>query len=915
MTQLKFAPIGMAVFLLILLLVPNYINGQHEETNRFIQDIKVVIDGVAAEQELGAVVPISPGESYSKKKIRDAVKHIYYTGLFADVRVESQGDPGIFLTFTLTKRLFVRSIQFHGYEEIPRKKIRESLFALQEGSAYFEEKLNRAKAEIRQTLENEGFFEADIDAETELDIQNSQVDILFNVRTARKYTVERFSFEGDMLLSESELKKSLQTDEGKVFIPSVLEEDIERLKDVYFQMDYQRAEIEVRERDFDKSRGKVSLLLFVTPHERVDIIVEGADVPLDLLKPIWEARIFEEWGLSEGEAKIISHLREKNYLFPYVDSSFESDNGSLRVMYKVTPGERYRIQNIQIEGTDFFTPSQLREELGIPEKIPFLSKINGARLYELPREIEFLYRTKGFAETQVDLNFLRQKRSIKPILFIEEGRQEKIGSIDVESARLFTRDQLLMEIGSFEGGPFFRPNVQRDIEKLENFYLNQGVRGTSIRAYVEQIDEVRYDLEFKIQEGRQVQIENIVISGNKVTRKNIIMRELLVKEGELAFYENIWGTKRRLESLGIFTQVKIEEIPVSPDHVNLIISLIEGQRSYASLGLGMETKNTPQSFAFWDYILRPRGTAEYIRSNIFGSAAQLSLVGQLSLREQRAVASWEQPYFFGLPMQTFVNAWLEREDRESYSFDRRGISLSVFNSLSAKEDMIFLTTLRYARTTLFELRISESEVDRQHFPFSTTSLSGSFIWDRRDDPFNPEKGHFFSSVLEWAYPLFNAESDYQRTFSKYQQYIPLIPDVTFITTTRLGLGRGRMPIHERFFAGGSNSFRGVEFDGLGPKDPDSLKPVGGKALVLFNFELTFPILSKVKNLYAALFYDLGNVFERRKQVSLGAFQNAVGFGLRYRTPFGPIRFELGWNLNAPVGERKPLIFITIGDVF
>jgi len=293
----------------------------------------------------------------------------------------------------------------------------------------------------------------------------------------------------------------------------------------------------------------------------------------------------------------------------------------------------------------------------------------------------------------------------------------------------------------------------------------------------------------------------------------------------------------------------------------------------------------------------------------------MSLVGQFSLREQRAVVSWDQPYFFGLPLQTYVNAWLEREERDSYSFDRRGFSLSTIGSLSATQDMILLGTLRYARTTLYELFISESEIDRQHYPFSTTSLSGSFIWDRRDDPFNPERGTFFSSVLEWAYPLFNSESDYQRSFSKYQHHFAIFPRVTFITTARLGLGRGRMPVHERFFAGGSNSFRGVAFDGLGPKDPQSLKSVGGKALVLINLELVFPLISKVENLFGTVFFDSGNVFERRIQVSLNAFQNAAGFGLRYRTPLGPLRFELGWNLGAPPGERKPLAFITIGNVF
>jgi outer membrane translocation and assembly module TamA len=134
-------------------------------------------------------------------------------------------------------------------------------------------------------------------------------------------------------------------------------------------------------------------------------------------------------------------------------------------------------------------------------------------------------------------------------------------------------------------------------------------------------------------------------------------------------------------------------------------------------------------------------------------------------------------------------------------------------------------------------------------------------------------------------------------------------------TARLGLAKGRIPIHERFFAGGSNSFRGAAFDELGPKDPMSGKPVGGKALILFNFGLTFPIIPAFENLYGTLFFDKGNVFERRRQVSLGGLRDALGLGLKYKTPLGPIRLELGWNLNPAFGEKRFIGFITIGNVF
>jgi len=102
---------------------------------------------------------------------------------------------------------------------------------------------------------------------------------------------------------------------------------------------------------------------------------------------------------------------------------------------------------------------------------------------------------------------------------------------------------------------------------------------------------------------------------------------------------------------------------------------------------------------------------------------------------------------------------------------------------------------------------------------------------------------------------------------------------------------------------------------LGPKDYTSSKPIGGKALVLLNFELTFPLLSALKDFSGVLFYDKGSVFEETKDYNLAGLEDALGFGIRYRTPLGPVRLELGWNFDAPKEERKFLAFISIGNVF
>lgn len=879
----------------------------------FVSKIIIKVDGRENGEEIKGMLSVKEGEKFSLKKLTDSIKHIFKTGLYSDIQVLKTGEQNIELTFLLTRRLFTRHIDFSGVQLISKKKLSASLNSLQKDISFSEEKLIKAEEELKEALRREGYFQAEISSSVERDLESYSVDIFFEIYSGKRYIIKKIDFSGDILLSKDRLRKMMKSREGEVYIPARVEEDIIRLKEIYHSKGYQQTEVEVRSERFDDKDRYVYLSLGINPYKKIEISVRGTKIPLNLLRPIWQERVFEEWGLAEGEAKIISYLRRKGFLLPHVNSSIQKIDNAIRVIYDVIPGERYRIQAISFEGSSYFSSSQLQKELEIAKKIPFFSWVDGERLFELPREIKMLYKTHGFPQTMVDLNFVKQGEKIKAVFSIEEGGQETVESISFVGNSFFAAEQLLAQIGSFEGGPFFQPSIQKDIEKLETFYLNQGIRRTEITASVVKKEGGFVSLDFLLSEGEKVKVDKIVITGYKRTRKSTILKELRIEEGDYAYYDAIMDTKRRLESLGVFSEIKIEEVLVSPDKENLVISLREGERNYIGLGIGLETKSEPYTFAIWNNVIRPRGTAEFIRGNILGTASQLSLVAQGSFGEKRGVISWEQPYLFGLPWQSSLNAWVEEEERKSYSYERRGISLTAIKSVA--EGITFLTTLRWVRTNLLNLEIEESEVDRQNQPYSASSISGSFIWDRRDDLFNPEEGSFLSFVAEWAYPIFQAESDYLKNFIKYQQFFSIFSGFSLSSTARLGLGTGRIPIHERFFGGGSSSFRGERFDELGPRDPSSSKPVGGKALLLFSFEFIFPLLSTVKNLSGAVFYDKGNIFPEISDMNLASLQDALGFGIRYRTPLGPIRLELGWNLDAPKGERKALVFITIGNVF
>lgn len=913
--NIKKAVFGLSLLCLLLGFLPLESISQSLSSSPRIAAVSVIVDGQSSGEDMKKLIPIKEGEPFSLNRVSSSIKQIYKTGLFSEIQVVKEGDLDVRLTYLLTRKLFARRIVFQAEEKLPRQKLRVSISSLREGTFFTEEKLEKAAEELKEALIQEGYFQPEVETFTKKDPKSSSFDVFFRIISFKKFVITEISFSGDVILPEDELRIVMKSKEGKRLIPSMLAEDITKLKDVYSANEYQRAEIEVGKVVFVEREGNVSLSLIVIPNERIEIVVEGAKVPLEILRPIWETRIFEDWGVNEGEAKILGHMRKKGYLFASVTSSIEREDNRMRVIHTVTPNEKNKIFKISYNGLNYFAPSQLEAELGVGERTPLLKWIDGQRLLDLPEEIEFLYELNGFPDAHVDTNFVRKRNGVEVLFFIQEGNQQKIQRISFEGIQSFDSRVLFEQIGSSEGGPFVPLNLQKDMEKLESHYLNQGFRGTEITARVDEAGDDLFSVTFRINEGNKVKIEKIVITGNDATGRKAILRELRIKEGDYAYSDGIRDSKRRLERLGIFTSVQIEEISLSPERENVVINVREGKRNYASLGLGLETATKPEAFGIWDVSWRLRGTAEFIRSNVFGSAGQASLVGQYSLADKRAVLSWEQPYFFGLPVVTSLNTWVEQIYRESYTSDGKGLSLTTIQRVSEK--VMFLGSLKWAETTLIDLQIEPNEVDRQFSPYSVTSITGSFIWDWRDDPINPHRGSFFSLALEKAFPLLEDESNYVKTFIRNQHYVPILSDIVFNMTFRLGFGGGKMniPIHERFFAGGSNSFRGERFDELGPVDEVSGKPVGGEALLLLNFEVTFPIFSAFRNLRGTFFYDVGNVFERIEDIALVSMQNAVGFGIRYRTPLGPIRLEFGWNLNDPREERKLLVFFTIGNLF
>src|SRR5262249_8621141 len=198
------------------------------------------------------------------------------------------------------------------------------------------------------------------------------------------------------------------------------------------------------------------------------------------------------------------------------------------------------------------------------------------------------------------------------------------------------------------------------------------------------------------------------------------------------------------------------------------------------------------------------------------------------------------------------------------------------------------------------LQVSPSELGREDTPRNLSTISGIYINDTRDNYLDPEKGFFTSTDLSLTSRLIGS-NNYVSLFTQNSYYRKLPRSLQFAGSLRFGTaypfgGDVSIPISERFFAGGGSSLRGFDTDHAGPLDAVTNQPVGGNALFITNVEIRAPLLRSV---WLAGFYDTGNVFRTLSEISLSKFSHTVGFGIRIKTPFGPLRFDYGFNLNLP----------------
>jgi len=729
------------------------------------------------------------------------------------------------------------------------------------------------------------------------------------------FIIEKILFEGNLNLQEKKIRSHLDLAEGKPFNFHKFQESLSRIKRFYRKNNYLSCSLNTKK---EEKNGRLNLIFRIESGPKIFLKYQGADIPRKLKREIknnWTASPFGQLVIEETRHRIQLYFLKKRYYEVSIrtEELVTGENEKVFV-FKIHKGIRYDWPNIYYEGNDSLSKSKITSFL---KKSDLISNIF-TNPKHVTRGLEDFYNQNGFLRSNIRLsktNFEPEKRKVHVVFLIREGPQFKVGLIAVNGNLFFGENQIINEINIRPEDVFASKKFNDANFKIKEAYAQKGFNNVSVESQIKIHDEGTVDLAFIINENQQSIIKEIHVSGNLLSKRNIIRRELKFKEDDVIDFRTINETRKRLYDLGIFEVVNIEAVPLGEDTdasskqeegkssldkaYRVEINVVELKPYRLRYGLQFDTETS----------LGIEG--ELINRNLLGTAQLLGTNFRINLDERDLRGFFRTPYFFTKKISTEFFTFVNRSIKPSFTVDRFGFTLQQQIELSKSYILSYNYTFERSHTFYGNAGApldSDEKINLGILNFALTR-------DTRDNIINASRGIFISQSFEYAPEFLASDVSFIRYFGQLFSYKKITDYLIYAFGLRLGLGKGLgadLVPSERFFAGGGTTIRGFDKDEIGPKDPFTGLPQGGDAVFILNQELRFPIYKKLSG---AVFLDLGNIYSKAYDLDPFNVRKSAGFGLRFDTPFVLVRFDWGFKLDRRAGESLSEIFFSIGQAF
>jgi len=973
---------------------------------------------VLAESPSGISVEL--GKPLDRAKVAESLRALYRTGDYADLRaVVTPVADGVRLDFVARENLFFNRVRLEGLEAPPSEASAAAAMQIGLGQTYRKQTVDEALGRLRETLREEGLYQAQVSAETVPHAETHQMDIVVHVESGSRARAGSIQLKNDTAYHDAVILSRFKMKAGDAITSAGLQRGRERVSKFLAKKGHLSARVTARQGDYDAAKNAAPILLEVTQGPRVEVSVSGAkfsEGDLKRLIPIYQEGAVDPDLLEEGKRNIRERLEREGYFD--ADVSYKIDMHDVKtslwqgtqetITYTVERGDKHKLIGIEISGNKYFDKELLESRLQVFQGAFGTPGRFSRRLVDADAQsMQSLYQANGFLDAKVIPDVKDNYKDKEGDLFIsftvQEGKQTRVASLAIEGNHAFKEEELLGVVGSTPGQPYSDFGVTTDRDNILALYFNEGFPEASFSAAAERVpanaaeqdqssgshngsasgsakkEEQKKEakpsaeqaeavrLVYHIQEGPQTRVRNVFISGYDHTRLRVIRREVHIKVQEPLRQGDVVESQRRLYNLGIFNRVTIEPQNLTGTDVDKDIAVLveEAKRYTLAYGGGFEVQRLASTTnpTSGQVQAAPRGILEISKLNLTGRADSLSLKLRGSTIEDRALLGYSIPNTFGnSKFSTQGTAYTEKtQDINTFTEMRYEGSFQLTDQVTSRTTLLYRYSFRQVLVSNLNKHIAQQEIPLFQQPTLVSQFGVTWFRDTRNNPADATKGSFSSADFGVADTYFGSSASFLRFFLQNSTYHPIKRRFSFARSIRFGiLAPYRdtvsltfpaptcppapatctlptvIPLPERFFAGGGTSLRGFALNQAGPRDSITGFPVGGQAMLVLNQEFRFPMRLPFigTSLGGAFFYDGGNVYSRLSRISfrtslpapqfrapnpnetpcpttqplcktdftneLNYFSHTAGLGFRYKTPVGPIRIDLGYQLNRPL---------------
>jgi outer membrane protein insertion porin family len=917
-----------------------------------------------------------PGQLFSRASVQSSIDALRKQGNFPKVELNIVPDPsGLQLDFVLEPSYYLGVINFPEASKYFSYIHLLQVVKLSDEDPYDKERIPDAEQALTHFLQSNGYFQVAVHAESQIDDTHQLVNINFNVQMGKQARIGNVEIQGPEAPESARILQTVRSlrarfsggllKTGKAYTPERIKEATKLIKRTLAQQHRLASTVHENSPQYHADSNRVDLSFKVEVGPVVTVRMTGAKLSaipflsgreMKKLIPIYSEGAIDSDLVKEGQQNLLDYLQKKGYFDATVSTDYQRQPSQILLVYKVDRGKKHKVDRIEFHGNHQISESDLMAQITVKKShIWTHGSVSQKIIKQSVNNLLALYRDRGYEDAKVTPQVTDHEPKIDVAFAIEEGQQTVIANVQVTGNQVIPLKLLTAPhpLEARSGGPYSARRLAEDRNRMTATYLNRGFLNVEVKATVVRHadDPHQVDVSYAITERQVVHVSEVIYLGQKATRLSLLKKtanvasESPMRRGELLTAES------RLYDLNVFDWSSVGPRKPITDQTEeeALVKVHESKRNEITYGFSHRGGNVPtgtvavpglptiglgnnQIAPSQSTFASPRGSIEFTRRNMRGLAETASASILLSRLDQRALTTYGQPHFFGSAWTSLSSFSIERtSENPLFSASLGDLSFQLERVLNRKTNRRLQVRYDFNKTILSHLLVPEL-VLTQDRNVRLSTFSGTFLQDTRDKPLDAHRGMFATVNLGITPVALGSSADFGKLFGQYAFYKSL-HSVVFANSVRLGFIKAFsgsfVPTSQLFFSGGGTSLRGFPIDEAGPQRlvpfcvglqnqtgcVNVTVPLGGRQLVILNSEARFP-LGIVKPLGGVIFYDGGNVNTAINFNNfLNNYTNTVGLGLRYSTPIGPVRIDIGRNLNPVPGINPTQYFITLGQSF